>query len=72
MNNSDEIDHAIAKAARARARIERALAPGRSMADLVKAIQPPLHLAAIADIAKAMQPPAHLTAVSQMMTAMQR
>ncbi|MFH1580817.1 MAG: hypothetical protein ABIC39_01900 [Pseudomonadota bacterium] len=42
------------------------------MADLVKAIQPPLHLAAIADIAKAMQPPAHLTAVSQMMTAMQR
>ena len=72
MNNSDEIDHAIAKADRDRARIERALAPGRPMADLVKAIQPPLHLAAIADIAKAMQPPAHLTAVSQMMTAMQR
>ena len=72
MSNSDEIDHALAKADRGRARIERALAPSRSMADLVKAIQPSLHVAAIAEIAKAMQPPAHLTAVSQMMTAMQR
>jgi hypothetical protein len=72
MNNTDEINHAIAKVDRDRARIERALAPSRSMADFMKAIQPPLHLAAIADIAKAMQPPAHLTAVSQMMTAMQR
>jgi hypothetical protein len=72
MSNSDYIDHALAKDDRDRARIERALAPSRSMADLVKAIQPPLHVAAIAKIAKAMQPPAHLTAVSQMMTAMQR
>lgn len=72
MNNSDEIYHATAKADRDRTRIERALAPIRSMADFVKAIQPLRHLAAIADIAKAMQPPAHLTAVSQMMTAMQR
>lgn len=72
MSNSDEIGHALAKAARDRVRIERALASNRSMADLVKAIQPPLHVAAIAEIAKAMQPPAHLTAVSQMMTAMQR
>jgi phosphoenolpyruvate-protein kinase (PTS system EI component) len=42
------------------------------MVDLVKAIQPPLDVAAIAiaEIAKAMQPPAHLTVVAQMMTAM--
>jgi len=72
MTNSDKIYRALAKADRNRAHIERALAPSRSMADLVKAIQPPRHLAAIADIAKAMQPPAHLTAVSQMMIAMQR
>lgn len=72
MSNLDGIDQALAKAAEDRARIERALVPGRAMADLVKAIQPPLHIAAIAEIAKAMQPSAHLTAVSQMMTAMQR
>jgi len=75
----------IAKSAEDRARIERALAPSRAMADLVKAIHPPAYIADltklskviqpmshIADIAKAMQPPTHLTAVSQMMTAMQR
>jgi len=72
MSNLDRIDQILARAAEDRARIERALAPSRAMADLVRAIQPPPHIAAIAEIAKAMQPPAHLTAVSQMMTAMQR
>lgn len=85
MSKSNEISKMIAKAAEDRARIERALAPSRSMADLVKAIHPPAYIADltrlskamqplshIADIAKAMQPPTHLTAVSQMMTAMQR
>ena len=75
----------VEKAAEDRARIERALAPSRTMADLVKAIHPPAYIADlkrlskamqplshIADIAKAMQPPTHLTAVSQMMSAMQR
>lgn len=88
MNNSDNIAKILAKAAENRARIERALAPSRAMADLVraiqspaylsyleglaKAIQTPPHITTIVEIAKAMQPPAHLTAVSQMMTAMQR
>ena len=82
------IDQTLAQAAENRALIERALARSRTMADLVrviqppvflsvlerlaKAIQPPRHLAAIAEIANAMQPPTHLTVVSQMMTAMQR
>lgn len=73
MSNLDEIDQAqIAEAAGGRARVERVLAPSRSMADLVKAIQAPLNVVAITEIARAMQPPTHLTAVSQMMTAMQR
>src|SRR5213076_527594 len=82
------IDQALVKAAEARALIERALAPSRTMIDIVKviqppaylhafeglanAIQPPPHNASVAEIAKAMQPPAHLTAIAQMMTAMQR
>lgn len=86
MSNSDQIDQILAKAAEDRARIERALAPNRAFADIVRAIQPypsglqelhsaidsPPQIAAIAEIAKAMQPPAHLNAVCQMMTAMQR
>lgn len=88
MSNLDRIDQTLAKVAEDRARIERALAPSRTIADLVKAIQapaylsgldglakaiqPPPHIAAIAEIAKAMRPPTHLTAVSQMMSAMQR
>jgi hypothetical protein len=55
MSNLDGIDQALAKAVEDCAHIERALAPGRAMADLVKATQPPLHIAAIAEIAKAMQ-----------------
>lgn len=85
MSKSDEISKIITKATEDRARIERALVPSRSMADLVKAIHPPAYIADltrlskaiqplshIADIAKAMQPPTHLTVASQMMTAMQR
>jgi hypothetical protein len=88
MSNLNQIGQTLAKVAEDRAKIERALAPSRAMADLVraiqpsaffsgleglaKAIQPPRELARIAEIAKAMQPPAHLTVVSQMMTAMQR
>lgn len=72
MSNLDEVGQALARIAGDRASIERALAPGRSMADLVKAIQPPSHFAAIAEITNAMKPPAYLTAVSQMVTAMQR
>lgn len=85
MSESDEISKMVKKAAEDRARIERALSPSRTMADLVKAIHPPSYMADlnrlskamqpllhIADIAKAMQPPTHLIAVSQMMSAMQR
>lgn len=88
MSNSEKGGQSLAELAEARARIERALAPGRAMADLMRAIQPPAYLsgleamakaiqispniANIAEIAKAMQPPAHLTAVSQMLTVMQR
>ena len=75
----------FSKVTEERALIERALAPTRAMADIIKAIQSPIYLDGlenlsnavraqqnIAEIAKQMQPPAHLTAVSQMMTAMQR
>ena len=72
MSNLDRIGQALTKAAEDRALIERALAPSRAMADIVKAIRPPSHIALFAEIAKAMHPPAHLTALSQMMTAMQR
>ena len=89
MSNQDGIDQALAKAVEARTlMIERALAPNRGMADIVKAIQPPAyltaledsakaiqpppHIASFAEIAKAIQPPAHLTALSQMREAMQR
>ena len=89
MSNQDGIDQALAKAVEARTlMIERALAPNRGMADIVKAIQPPAyltaledsakaiqpppHIASLGEIAKAMQPPAHLTALSQMMEAKQR
>ena len=88
MDNLGSINQTLTKSAEDLARIERALAPSRTLADLVGAIQPPAFLSgieglakaiqlspgvvAIAEIAKAMQPPAHLTAVSQMMTAMQR
>ena len=89
MSNQDGIDQVLAKAVEARTlMIERALAPNRGMADIVKAIQPPAyltaledsakaiqpppHIASLGEIAKAMQPPAHLTALSQMMEAKQR
>jgi hypothetical protein len=72
MSDLDAVIQALEKSAKDRARIERALVPDRTIADLVKAIQPPAYLLDIERLAKAMQPPAHLTAASQMMTAMQR
>ena len=72
MSNLDGIDHKLSSFTEDRANIERALAPSRTMTDLVKLLQTPPHIAGIVEIAKAMRPPAHLTAVSQMMTAMQR
>lgn len=69
VDNLDGINEALPAI---RADIERALAPGRAMADLVKAIHAPAHMIAITEIAKAMRPPTHLSVVSQMMTAMQR
>jgi hypothetical protein len=85
MSELDSITQTVADAEKVRASVERALAPSRSMADilkvinppagfddLAKAIQTPRYLTAFAEIAKAMQPPRYLSAVSQMMTALQR
>jgi hypothetical protein len=72
MSDLDAVIQALEKSAKDRVRIERALVPDRTIADLVRAIQPPAYLLDIERLAKAMQPPAHLTAASQMMTAMQR
>ena len=72
MSNLDGIDKALAKAAEDRTRTERALAPNRAIADLVKGMQFSAQVVDFAKIARTMQPSTHLTAVAQMMTAMQR
>jgi hypothetical protein len=44
MIGSDQIDQILTKAVEDRARIERAFAPNRALADIVKAIQPSAYL----------------------------
>jgi hypothetical protein len=72
MSRLDDIRHTEALTAKERECLEKALTPHRSMADFMKAIQPPSLVNGLSEIAEAMQPAAHLTALFQMLSAMRR